>query len=162
MPLGFAVYKGKKEIVMRLIEEGADINQTVPVHVKEIGTDLMPLLCIAAQSGNLDILEILAENADVNQKTKMGVSALWLLFVKKDAELVDFQTRAAKILLQKGARLDAQEENKDLNISSSVLPIMFGLDIQDKKSKLRRERLIFDVFKNGIKGWKRHSETTIK
>lgn len=149
LPLGFAVFKGKKEIVMRLIEEGADINQTVPVHLEK-GTDLMPLLCIAAQSGNLDILEILAENADVNQKTKMGVSALWLLFVTKEAELVDFQTRAAKILLQKGARLDAQEENKDLNISSSVLPIMFGLDIQDKKSKLRRERLILDVFKNKL------------
>jgi len=147
-PIALAIHKGFNEITNILIKNGADLSIKQQVQGGQV-VDELPLISVAAQSGNLDLLEMLSENCDVNEKSKMGLLPFHFLMIKSDPEIHSFQNKAAKILLDKGAILGPSKEDKENGISSSAITYMFSTDMSDK-DRIIREKLILDVFERNL------------
>ena len=151
MPIALSIHRGFNEISNILINNGADLSVTQEVQADnndEI-VDELPLISIAAQSGNLDLFEMLAENSDVNAKSKRGVLPFSFLMMNSKPDTHSFQNKAAKILIDKGAVLGPNVEDKENLISSSAITSMFPSKMSEK-DRIIRENLILDVFKKGL------------
>lgn len=147
-PIALSISKGYSEITDILIKNGADLSIKQQVHGGSL-VDELPLISLAVQSGNLDLLEMLSENCDVNEKSKRGLLPFHFLMIKSSSDIHSFQNKAAKILLDKGAILGPSKEDKENRISSSAITNMFSTDMSDK-DRIIREKLILDVFQRNL------------
>ena len=79
-PIALSISKGYSEITDILIKNGADLSIKQQVHGGSL-VDELPLISLAVQSGNLDLLEMLSENCDVNEKSKRGLLPFHFLMI---------------------------------------------------------------------------------
>ena len=151
MPIAFSIHKGFKEITNILINNGADLSITQRIHISDIEDtiDEWPMISIAAQSGNLDLFEKVVKNSDVNLKSKLGLLPFYCLMAVSSDPKHTFQTKAAKILINEGAKLEPNAEDENRGISSSAITLMFSTEMSEK-DRVLRERLILEIFERGL------------
>ena len=151
MPIALSIHRGFNEISNILINSGADLSITQEVRAgnNDDIVDELPMISLSAQSGNLDLFEMLAENSDVNAKSKKGVLPFSFLMMNSNPNMHSFQNKAAKILIAKGAVLGPNVEGKENLISTSAITWMFPSEMSEK-DRIIRENLILDIFKKGL------------
>jgi len=102
MSLQEAISQGNIEEVKRLINAGADVDA--------LDNDgITPLMC-AVEEGEIAIVKLLLEKADVNVRSKYGDTAL---FFAQDVEI-------AQLLLDKGALVDAQDNSEETPLINAL------------------------------------------
>ena len=99
-PLHYAAIKGRSEIVLLLLDAGAEIDATTRTHPKKQAIHL------ASANGHLQIVSLLLEKgADVNALSSRGATAL------HEAVVGEFR-EVARLLTESGADINAVDEDK--------------------------------------------------
>ncbi|MDG2229284.1 MAG: hypothetical protein P8L74_04100 [Gammaproteobacteria bacterium] len=150
-PIAFSINQGLKDMTQILIDNGVDLSCNSIIHITDIEncTDEWPMISIASQSNDLDLFELVMKNSDVNSKSKLGLLPFFCLMSKSSDQNHSFQNKAARMLIENGAKLEPNTENSSQGISSSAITVMFAKDMS-KKDRVMREKLILDIFKKEL------------
>ena len=153
-PLSLAVNKGNAYCVKKLLENSADPNAKLKAlaNVKNEQVEVeLPIICIAAQRNNLEVLELIASKCNINERSSSGHTALcFSLLDTSTNDRISYSTAASNILLDHGAHLDAHIENKNAGIAKDIFSLGFALDeIKDRDELYRREKLVLRLIDLG-------------
>ena len=169
-PISYAIYVQDILFSKKLIELGANLEAYSTVEyegtVTEFHKDEIPVVFVAAQSGNIDIFELVLDSSKTFI-SKKGVSLFWVLLTPDERELDQFQNRAIKLMLEKKVPLkNALTQRIKLNqnqiIEDNAFCLMFKKNL-DPREKRQREKIILQVLSDGLMetSWKKSDNTDL-
>ena len=167
-PISYAIYVQDILFSKKLIELGADLEVYSSIEYEDanLKNDEIPVVCIAAQTGNIDIFELVLYSSKTFY-SKKGVSLFWMLLAKDDRELDQFQNRAIKLMLERKVPLEnALTQRIKLNqnqiIEDNAFCLMFKRNL-DPREKRQREKIILQALSDGLieASWKKSDNTDL-